>query len=140
MGIHHIGQCTTSSQRQKNIVTDYSQTTFRGKVRVEHSGQKSNSQQSVKSIVLSNNAMIQSMPSLEIITDDVKCTHGSTVSNVNREELFYFQSRGIDLSLANEIILFSFGHDMISTVNTFWRNDSSLITKVKEQIDGINTM
>jgi len=136
--IHHIGPSTTSSQRQRNIVTDYSQTMFKGKMRVEQSGQKSNSQQCVKSIILSNSAIIHSMPSLEIIADDVKCTHGSTVSNINKEEIFYFQSRGVDPSLANEVMLFSFGQDMVSTVNKSWRNDSSLIRIIKEQIEEIN--
>ena len=94
--IHHIAQGTSSRQNQKNMVGGRSTTSFRGRIRVEQSAQQTDSEQIARTVLLSDKARIWATPSLEIIADDVTCTHGATVSDLSEEELFYLHSCGLD--------------------------------------------
>eukprot|EP00957_Ditylum_brightwellii_P178064 13563532-Ditylum_brightwellii.AAC.1 len=73
--IHHIGQATTSRQNQKNMVGGRATASFRGRIRVEQSAQQTDSEQLARTILLSDRSRIWAIPSLEIIADDVTCTH-----------------------------------------------------------------
>jgi Fe-S cluster assembly scaffold protein SufB len=115
--IHHIAQGTISRQEQRNMVGGRSTASFRGRIRVEQSAQQTDSEQLSRTILLSDHARIWATPSLEIIADDVKCTHGATVSDLSEEELFYLRSRGIDVVTARNILMYAFAEEIGSSVD-----------------------
>jgi len=122
--IHHAGQGTTSEQIQKNMIGGRATGSFRGRIRVEQSAQQTDSQQLSRTILLSDRSRAWSVPSLEIIADDVQCTHGSTVSDLSDEELFYLRSRGLDTSLARNLLMYAFAADVCNSV------DPAMLTSV----------
>eukprot|EP00542_Grammatophora_oceanica_P018840 CAMPEP_0194046682 /NCGR_PEP_ID=MMETSP0009_2-20130614/22242_1 /TAXON_ID=210454 /ORGANISM="Grammatophora oceanica, Strain CCMP 410" /LENGTH=690 /DNA_ID=CAMNT_0038692077 /DNA_START=113 /DNA_END=2185 /DNA_ORIENTATION=- len=115
--IHHMGQGTTSQQLQKNMVGGRGTGSFRGRVRVEQSAQQTDSDQLCRTILLSDRCKSWSMPSLEIVADDVKCTHGATVADLSDEELFYLRSRGITQTAARNLLMFAYADDISKTVH-----------------------
>jgi len=122
--IHHAGQGTTSEQIQKNMIGGRATGAFRGRIRVEQSAQQTDSQQISRTILLSDKSRAWSIPSLEIIADDVQCTHGATVSDLSEEELFYLRSRGLDTNLARNLLMFAFAADVCNSV------DPAMLTSV----------
>ena len=98
--IHHIADGCNSEQLQKNMVAGRATSSFRGRIRVEQSAQQTESQQLSRTVLLTDKARAWTVPSLEIIADDVQCTHGATVSDLSEEELFYLRSRGLDVASA----------------------------------------
>ena len=115
--IHHVAQRTTSRQEQRNMVGGRSTASFRGRIRVEQSAQQTDSEQLSRTILLSDHARIWATPSLEIIADDVKCTHGATVSDLSEEELFYLRSRGIDRTTARNMLMYAFVEEIGKSVD-----------------------
>lgn len=115
--IHHIAQGTFSKQDQRNMVGGRSTASFRGRIRVEQSAQQTDSEQLSRTILLSDHARIWATPSLEIIADDVKCTHGATVSDLSEEELFYLRSRGLDVVAARNILMYAFAEEIACNVD-----------------------
>jgi len=115
--IHHIAQGTISRQEQRNMVGGRSTASFRGRIRVEQSAQQTDSEQLSRTILLSDHARIWATPSLEIIADDVKCTHGATVSDLSEEELFYLRSRGIDRTTARNLLMYAFVDEIAASVD-----------------------
>lgn len=113
--IHHIADGCRSEQLQKNMVAGRATTSFRGRIRVEQSAQQTDSQQLSRTVLLTDKARAWAVPSLEIIADDVQCTHGATVSDLSEEELFYLRSRGLDVASARNLLMFAFCNDV--TVN-----------------------
>jgi Fe-S cluster assembly scaffold protein SufB len=115
--IMHVGQGTTSRQVQKNMIGGRSTGSFRGRIRVEQSAQQTDSQQLARTILLSDRARAWAVPSLEIIADDVQCTHGATVSDLSEEELFYLRSRGLSRAMARNLLMYAFAGDVSSCVD-----------------------
>ncbi len=115
--IHHIAQGTKSRQVQKNMIGGRAVGAFRGRVRVEQSAQQTDSQQLSRTILLSDRSRAWAVPSLEIIADDVKCTHGATVSDLSEEELFYLRSRGLTRSLSRNLLMYAFAGDITRCVD-----------------------
>ena len=115
--IHHIGQGTTSRQSQKNMIGGRATSSFKGRIRVEQSAQQTDSDQLARTILMSDKARLWAMPSLEIVADDVQCNHGATVSDLSEEELFYLRSRGVDVGLARNILMFGFVDEISSKVD-----------------------
>lgn len=115
--IHHIAQGTKSRQEQRNMVGGRSTSSFRGRIRVEQSAQQTDSEQLSRTILLSDHARIWATPSLEIIADDVVCTHGATVSDLSEEELFYLRTRGIDISTARNMLMYAFVEEIGQSVD-----------------------
>lgn len=115
--IHHIAQGTTSRQMQKNMIGGRATGAFRGRIRVEQSAQQTDSEQLSRSVLLSEKARAWAVPSLEIIADDVKCSHGSTVSDLSEEELFYLRSRGLSRSMARNLLMYAFAGDVCTCVD-----------------------
>lgn len=122
--IHHVAQGTISEQIQKNLIGGRATGSFRGRIRVEQSAQQTDSQQLSRSLLLSDRARAWAVPSLEIIADDVKCTHGATVSDLSEEELFYLRSRGLDRSLSRNLLMYAFANDVCTCV------DPTMLTSV----------
>ncbi len=104
---HVVGGCT-SYQIYKGLLKDQSRAVFNGRVFIRKNSQKAFSEQQNKNLLLSNGAEIDSKPQLEIYADDVQARHGSTVGQINPEELFYLNSRGISKTKAISLLSFGF--------------------------------
>ena len=92
---------------------DHATCVFNGKVFVREGAQKTNAFQSNKNILLSDTATINTKPQLEIWADDVKCSHGCTTGQMDKEQLFYLRSRGIDKASAQKLLLKAFTEEVI---------------------------
>ncbi len=101
-------------QLQKAVATDSSHSIFNGSIDVPKKAQKTEAAQLSKNLILSKRARIDTKPELEIVADDVRCTHGATVSQLQEEELFYLLSRGINKEAANSLLLQGYYDDIIS--------------------------
>ncbi len=92
-------------QLQKSAAADQSHCIFNGAIKVPQKAQKTNAAQLSRNLLISENARIDTKPELEIIADDVRCTHGATVSQLQEDEIFYLQSRGITTDQATALLL-----------------------------------
>lgn len=115
--IHHMAQGTTSEQLQKNMIGGRSTGSFKGRIRVEQSAQQTDSQQLARTVLLSDRSKAWAVPSLEIIADDVTCTHGCTISDLSEEELFYLRARGLDRTLARNLLMYGFAQEICGFVD-----------------------
>eukprot|EP00526_Cylindrotheca_closterium_P007741 CAMPEP_0113654786 /NCGR_PEP_ID=MMETSP0017_2-20120614/29340_1 /TAXON_ID=2856 /ORGANISM="Cylindrotheca closterium" /LENGTH=663 /DNA_ID=CAMNT_0000567953 /DNA_START=79 /DNA_END=2070 /DNA_ORIENTATION=- /assembly_acc=CAM_ASM_000147 len=115
--IHHIAQGTTSEQLQKNMIGGRSTGSFKGRIRVEQSAQQTDSQQLARTLLMSDRATAWAVPSLEIIADDVSCTHGCTVSDLSEEEMFYLRARGLNRALARNLLMYGFAEEICGLVD-----------------------
>jgi Fe-S cluster assembly protein SufD len=104
-----------SNQLYKGIADDFSTAVFNGKIMVQPNAQKTNSFQSNKNILLSDNATINTKPQLEIFADDVKCSHGCTVGQLD-EALFYLRARGIPKEKAEVLLLQAYAADVLTHI------------------------
>ena len=104
----HLEPHTTSDLLYKNALADTSKTIFAGLIRVEEKAQHTDAYQKVRNLMLSDDAEANSMPGLEIMADEVRCTHGATSGHIDAEELFYLLARGIDQKTAQELIVQGF--------------------------------
>lgn len=112
---HSIGECH-SDQLYKSLLSDSSKAIFRGQVEIHQFAQKAFSSQLNRNLLLSENSEAISVPQLNIYADDVKATHGSTVGQLQDEEIFYFLSRGISRSKAVEMLSMGFAQDIIERI------------------------
>ena len=112
----HAKPHCTSSQNFKFILNDMSSGVFNGRTVVQEDSQKTNSRQSNKNLLLSDKALMNSNPQLEIYADDVKCAHGSTTGALDKEALFYMQSRGINKEEASSLLIRGFASELINEV------------------------
>ena len=112
----HTKPYCTSSQNFKSILNDMSSGVFNGRTVVQEDSQKTNSKQSNKNLLLSDKALMNSNPQLEIYADDVKCAHGSTTGALDKEALFYMQSRGINKEEASSLLIRGFASELINEV------------------------
>lgn len=105
-----------SNELYKGIIDDKATAVFNGKIFVEQDAQKTNAFQSNKNILLSDNASVNTKPQLEIFADDVKCSHGCTVGQLDEEGMFYLQSRGIDKKMARSLLVHAFAIDILDHI------------------------
>ena len=112
---HQMPNCN-SSELYKGILQDRSRGVFNGKVYVRPDAQKTNAFQQNNNLLLSNEATVNSKPQLEIFADDVKCSHGSTVGQMNKEALFYLKSRGIGEETSRRLLMEAFIVDVLSQI------------------------
>ena len=116
INIDHTKPNSKSRLFYKGILADRSRAVFGGTVYVRKGAIKTDSMQSDKNLLLSPDAEIDSKPALFIWADDVKCGHGATAGNIDRDILFYMRSRGIDLEEASRLVLYGFASEIIETV------------------------
>lgn len=109
---HSIDGCA-SQQIYKGIISDKSRAVFNGKIFVHPEAKKTIAHQINKNLVFSNEAEVNAKPELEIYNDDVNCTHGATVGQLNKESLFYLRSRGIDRATAEQMLGCGFASEII---------------------------
>ncbi len=111
--IRHATGGNNSQQLYKSILSDSAHSVFRGRVRIEKDAQKANSEQLNNNLLLTREAHADSIPQLEIYADDVKAGHGSTVGQLDKEEIFYFLSRGINQYQAVKMLSFGYAQELI---------------------------
>ncbi|HYM40142.1 MAG TPA: Fe-S cluster assembly protein SufD [Thermoplasmata archaeon] len=114
--IDHARPNCTSLELFKGILDARSRGIFYGKILVRKDAQKTNARQTNKNLLLSNDAFADSTPGLEILADDVKCSHGSTVGQLDENAVFYLRSRGIDESSARTLLTYAFAGEIINQV------------------------
>lgn len=134
--VHHIEPNCESHQDYKGIFDDKATGVFNGKVIVEKEAQKTNAFQANNNILVSDKASINTKPQLEIFADDVKCSHGCTIGQLDDSALFYLRSRGIPEKEAKALLMFAFSNNVLDSVKI--PEIKSRITKIIAQKLGVN--
>ncbi len=114
--INHKHENCESHELYKGIYDDSASGVFNGKVIVDKKAQKTNAFQQNDNILVGDKASINAKPQLEIFADDVKCSHGCTIGQIDKNAIFYMQSRGIPIKEAKALLLFAFGNEVINKV------------------------
>jgi Fe-S cluster assembly protein SufD len=112
----HIAPSTTSDFAFKGALRDRATSVWRGMIRVEPDAQKTNAYQENRNLLLSEQAHADSIPGLEIMANDVRCTHGATISQVDRDELFYCMARGLTRGEAERLIVRGFYQEIFDRI------------------------
>lgn len=115
--IDHATPNCASHELYKAILDGKARGVFNGKIFVRKDAQKTDAKQTNKTLLLSDEATVDTKPQLEIFADDVKCTHGATVGFLDAQQLFYLRSRGIGYDRAKDILTFAFAADIINRVH-----------------------
>ena len=130
--VDHIDENSISNEHYKGIMDNNSNGVFNGKILVRKKAQKTNAFQSNNNILLSDEAKINTKPQLEIWADDVKCSHGCTVGQLDKEAIFYLQSRGISREKAISMLLGAFSEEIIEKIeNQFIKQKIKKLTYKK---------
>lgn len=114
--IDHAKPHCNSHEHYKGILDDKSRGVFNGKVLVRKDAQKTNAFQENNNIILSNEALINTKPQLEIFADDVKCSHGATIGQLDMDAMFYLKARGIGEEKGKAILLHAFAADVVKSI------------------------
>ncbi len=114
--IDHAKPHCNSYELYKHVLDEKSRGVFKGKILVRQDSQKTDALQTNKTLLLSEEASIDTMPQLEIYADDVKCTHGATTGQLDKESLFYLQSRGISKESAKNLLTYAFANDLVERI------------------------
>ncbi len=122
---HQAPDCY-SNEQFKGILDDYASAVFNGHIHVARDAQRTNAQQNSRNILLTDKARINAKPFLEIYADDVKCSHGATVGQLDKEALFYLRSRGIGFDNAQMLLMYAFAAEISNKIK---------ITALHDQID-----
>jgi Fe-S cluster assembly protein SufD len=128
--IDHASPNCNSHELYRGILDGKSRGVFNGKVIVRRDAQKTNAFQENNNIILSDEALVDTKPQLEIFADDVKCSHGATVGQLDNEALFYLKSRGIGEEKSRDILIHAFASDVVRRIK---------IDKIKDHIENILT-
>nr|MDQ3073318.1 SufD family Fe-S cluster assembly protein [Bacteroidota bacterium] len=112
---HAVPQCY-SNELYKGIMRDKATGVFNGKILVRQDAQKTNAYQSNKNILLSKEAHINTKPQLEIFADDVKCSHGATIGQLDEDAVFYLRARGLDEHAASVLLTHAFALEVLEHI------------------------
>jgi Fe-S cluster assembly protein SufD len=132
-GTQHVDNHTTldhakphgaSHELYKGILDGRATAVFNGRIMVRKDAQKTDSKQTNKNLVLSDEAVIDTKPELQIFADDVRCTHGATIGQLDAESLFYLQSRGIPRREARSLLTYAFAQDIVDRIKVQSLRDS----------------
>jgi Fe-S cluster assembly protein SufD len=126
--IDHQKPNCTSHQLYKGILDGNARAVFNGKIFVREGAQKTDAMQTNKNLLLSPQARVDTKPQLEIYADDVKCAHGAAVGQIDQEELFYLEARGINPELGRKLLTYGFAEEVIDKIK---------IDSIKSQLDEI---
>jgi Fe-S cluster assembly protein SufD len=113
----HISPRTASDLLYKNALDDRARTIFGGLIRVEPDAHFTDAYQKVRNLLLSDDSEANSMPGLEILADNVRCTHGATSGQIDEDELFYLRTRGIPTKVAQRLLVTGFLDEVIQRLN-----------------------
>ncbi len=114
--IEHLAPHTSSHELYKVILADKARSVFNGRIFVAQAGQKTDAYQSNPNLLLSDSAVANSNPELEIYADDVRCTHGATYGDLDADALFYLRARGVPRAAAEEILIEAFAGQVLDAV------------------------
>ncbi|HOT96103.1 MAG TPA: Fe-S cluster assembly protein SufD [bacterium] len=114
--LRHLQPHTFSRQLYKGVLQDTSHSVFNGRIWVAREAQHTDAIQHNKNLLLSDEALADSQPQLEIFADDVRCTHGGTIGQMDQEGLFYLQSRGIGVERARQIMVHAFAGEITESI------------------------
>lgn len=128
MIVDHAKPHCNSHEYYNGILSGRSKGVFHGRILVRPDAQKTDAKQTNKNLLLSEDATIDTKPQLEIYADDVKCTHGATIGQLNDESIFYLRARGIGLDLARQMLIHAFAGEIIDRVRH---------TSAREELDQI---
>ena len=133
--IEHIKPRATSRELYKGILAGASHGVFNGKIVVHKDAQKSDARQTNRNLLLSADALVNTQPQLEIYADDVKCSHGSTIGQLDPDALFYLRSRGLGPDQARSLLSFAFASDIVGRMKVAAlreRLDAYLVAKFRD--------
>jgi len=136
--IDHLVPNCTSHQTYRGVLNDHSRAVFNGKVFVRENAHGTDAQQSNKNLLLSNNARVDTKPQLEIFNDDVKCSHGATVGQLEEDELFYLLTRGLPENLARNLLTYGFAEQVINKIHIESRKselDKAVLNRLQTEIE-----
>jgi Fe-S cluster assembly protein SufD len=122
--IDHAKPHGTSHELYKGILDGKASAVFNGRILVRKDAQKTDSKQTNKNLVLSDEAVIDTKPELQILADDVRCTHGATIGQLDAESLFYLRSRGIGKDEARSLLTYAFAQDIVDRIKVPSLRDS----------------
>jgi len=114
--VNHLVPHCTSDEHYKTILDGQSRSVFRGRIVVAEDAQQTNADQQNNNLLLSSDAEADTLPQLEIYADDVKCSHGATVGQLDPNSLFYLQSRGINYDAARALLTFAFANEVVERI------------------------
>ena len=114
--VEHAKPHCTSNQMFKGVLDDQSTGAFNGRILVDRDAQKTAAYQKNSNLLLTSEAKMNTRPQLEIYADDVKCSHGATVGQLDQEALFYMQARGIGKKEARLLLMYAFAHEIIQNI------------------------
>ena len=126
--IHHAKPHCDSHELYKGILDGQARAVFNGKIIVAIDAQKTDAKQSNKTLLLSEDAQINTKPELEIFADDVRCTHGATIGQLDAEALFYLRSRGLNLEQSRDVLIHAFASDLLGRI---------AIEPIRRQLDAV---
>jgi Fe-S cluster assembly protein SufD len=132
--IEHAKPRATSQELYKGILSGAAHAVFNGKILVHKDAQKTDARQTNKNLLLSEHGVVNTKPQLEIHADDVKCSHGSTIGQLDKDALFYLRSRGLDRAEAQSLLSYAFASDLVGRVRIAplrARLDDYLLTKFR---------
>lgn len=115
--IDHAKPHGTSQEFYKGIIDDQARAVFNGIILVRKDSQKTDSRQTNKNLLLSETAMVDTKPQLEILANDVKCAHGATVGQIDKNALFYLRSRGIGLAESRKLLTYAFALEVLQKIS-----------------------
>lgn len=114
--VEHAVPHTSSRQHYKGVLSGKAQGTFTGRIVVRPGAQKTSAEQANHNLILSADALANSTPQLEIFADDVQCRHGSTIGQIDPQQLFYLRTRGLGPREALELLTYAFSHEIVERV------------------------
>ncbi len=117
MFVEHAKAHCDSRQLYKGLLNDDSKGVFHGRILVHNEAQKTDAKQTNRNLLLSNTAQVDTKPQLEIYADDVKCTHGATTGQIDKEALYYLRARGINEDLARIMMIRSFTEEVLEFIS-----------------------
>ncbi|MFY7665874.1 Fe-S cluster assembly protein SufD [Flavobacterium sp.] len=134
--VHHAQPNCESHQNYKCIVAENATAVFNGKIFVEKEAQKTDAFQQSNNILLSDKATVNAKPQLEIFADDVKCSHGCTIGQLDETAMFYMQQRGIPKKEAKALLMYAFSNEVFESIKI--PELKQRITKIIAQKLGVN--
>ncbi len=130
VSLRHNGVYATSVHLAKSILKESATGIFDGLIRVDHDARYTNAKQNAKAILLNDNAFMEAKPQLEIYTDELEASHGSSTGQLDESALFYLRSRGIGLDEARKMLILSFANEMIAEVR-----DETLAEQIRDDFE-----
>jgi Fe-S cluster assembly protein SufD len=114
--VDHAKAHCDSREYYKGVLSDASSGVFSGRILVREGAQKTDAKQTNMSLLLSDSARVQSKPQLEIFADDVKCTHGATIGQIDEDAIFYLRSRGLSATDARNMMVYAFAKENLDRI------------------------